>query len=201
MSVSISLRSGQVALVDDSDADAVAGYKWTWMRGRGVAAYLHAQTILMHNLIAPFSAVSFKDGDKLNCRRENLIQHKPAPTARRREYNGKNIWDDTKQARLTFHRRVVECGELFHWSSSVSYRFAGKAKAMRMAEKAVAALKAMSREDFIEFVKFSREKKTRSQAICDEVSEWSAFGGEVIRAGGYRFGELAQLGLSNREDQ
>lgn len=201
--VCILLRTGQTAIVDEADAKAVADYRWTWMPGRGVAAYFHGQTILMHNLIAPHARVSFKDGDKLNCRRENLTAHKAMGrkdiwTLNPRLGKGKHIWDDARAERYVFHRAVIEDGVTYRWNSGVSYRYAGKAKAMRMARKAAAAIKAMSREDFIAFVKFSRGKSTVKQAICEVVSEWSAFGGEAIKAGGYSYGELSQLGLSNR---
>ena len=201
--ICIELRGGQTAIVDEADADAVLGYNWTWMPGRGVAAYFHNQTILMHNLIAPMERVSFRDGNKLNCQRKNLIAYKPIGRKdiwmlNPRLGKGKHIWEDREQQRYVVHRKVVEKGQRIAWNTSISYWSIGKVKALCMARKVAKSVKALTREDFISFVKFSRSKKTENQAVYDAVTEWSAFGGAPIKMGGYDNGELAQLGLSNR---
>ena len=82
MTVEIRLSSGDVALIDDSDAALVAPYKWSPRRlGRTVYAQANTYaagvrtTVTMHRLIAAPEAgqlVDHRNGDGLDNRRCNL---------------------------------------------------------------------------------------------------------------------------------
>ena len=78
----IDLGKGFVAVIDDEDADLVAGFKWYRMK---VAGKIHAAGwkilppgrlfVLLHRLIAnaqPGEIIDHIDRDPLNCRRSNL---------------------------------------------------------------------------------------------------------------------------------
>ena len=80
----IELSQGEVALVDDADYEHLSGYKWFYRGERGGKqgyGTRHggkddpARTIYMHRQIMqppPGHAVVFLNGDRLDCRRENL---------------------------------------------------------------------------------------------------------------------------------
>lgn len=121
--VNIPLRNGQTAIVDEKDYKNVKDYKWGWMKNRGVAAFSHSQTILMHNLIAPFPRVSFLNGNKLDCRRQNLT--KAGFIGRPGIGNPKglsNIYNDKKQSRLSIRRKVIVDGEKVEYATAFCYK-------------------------------------------------------------------------------
>lgn len=117
----ITLKGGQVALIDDKYYDLVKGDTWFMLGKKGVASRDGKQIILLHNMIAPFDRVSFKNGNKLDCRRENLIPWvwKPRdrlPTAR----EVYRVQDGRKFLYMEFRRKVTVCGEVFHYIVSRS---------------------------------------------------------------------------------
>jgi hypothetical protein len=81
----IPLSQGQIALVDDEDFDRIAQYHWCYRgernSGQGYAirhdkdgkkyrtVYLHREIV---GLVPPEHEVIFRNGDRLDCRRENL---------------------------------------------------------------------------------------------------------------------------------
>lgn len=84
------------AMVDEDCYDLVKDYTWTWRPTRGVAANVKGKVILMHNLIVSYSRVTFIDGNKLNCRRENLTTFK-GNSHLTRTWNGKNYSHNPKR--------------------------------------------------------------------------------------------------------
>jgi hypothetical protein len=78
----IDLGKGFVAVIDDEDADLVAGFKWYPMKAEGkvyAAGWKHMPPgryfVHLHRLIAdaqPGEIIDHVDRDPLNCRRSNL---------------------------------------------------------------------------------------------------------------------------------
>lgn len=69
-----------VAVIDKDDAEAVSGKRW-YKSSRGYAAK-SASNIYLHSFLMPDAVmIDFKDGDKLNCRRENLRSCTPSQNA------------------------------------------------------------------------------------------------------------------------
>jgi hypothetical protein len=80
--VEIDLGKGHVAVIDDQDADLVAGFTWYPMKAEGkvyAAGWKHLPPgrffVHLHRLIAnaqPGEIIDHVDRDTLNCRRGNL---------------------------------------------------------------------------------------------------------------------------------
>lgn len=78
----IDLGKGFVAIIDDEDADLVAGFKWYPMKAEGkvyAAGWKHMPPgrffVHLHRLIAnaqPDETIDHADRDPLNCRRSNF---------------------------------------------------------------------------------------------------------------------------------
>ena len=78
----IGLGKGFVAVIDDEDADLVAGFKWYPMKAEGkiyAAGWKHMPPgryfVHLHRLIPnvqPDEVIDHADRDPLNCRRSNL---------------------------------------------------------------------------------------------------------------------------------
>ena len=91
MTVEIPLTKGFIAVVDDADAELVAGYRWYVIESTGrrqLRRYAHAKqgkaTIYMHRLILaapPRVHVDHWDHDGLNNRRENIRLATPSQNA------------------------------------------------------------------------------------------------------------------------
>ena len=185
MSIEIPLRKGGVALVDERDEKSVTGYNWTlWTEGekqKGVAWFGHNQTILMHNLIAPFKRVSFRNSDKRDCRRENLIPmvYKGGfgkSSKGRKSIHG-NVWLDRMQKRFVVYRKIIENDTVHQWNTAIHFtKFRDRDEAERMAYLLSTEIHSLTREDFIEFVKFRKSKKTTNEIV----SEWSCYEGAQI---------------------
>ena len=190
----VPVSKGGFAMVDAADLPNVEKYHWTWMHEKGVAAFEGNQTILLHNLIAPYAAVSFVNGDKRDCRRANLMQMVRGSSGTGKKSVKGNITLDKKNLRWTVHRKVIVNGETYAWATAIRFgtkRTSGEAKTI--ARSIVTGLFEMSREQFAEFVKFNRGKKTTNQIV----SEWDAFGGEEMTAGA-----VSQIGMyHNPEEQ
>lgn len=76
--IALPLSCGKQAVIDDDDAH-LAAHKWSYLRGRngnGYAVRSHAGRFLyLHREVIgapPGAIVDHRDGDGLNCRRENL---------------------------------------------------------------------------------------------------------------------------------
>jgi hypothetical protein len=80
--VEIKLTQGKVALIDEADLPLVSQYKWhaaerenTWYAATSAMRRRTGECIYLHRLIAGATAdqdVDHKDGDGLNCQRDNL---------------------------------------------------------------------------------------------------------------------------------
>jgi hypothetical protein len=91
--VEIDLGKGHVAVIDDEDADLVAGFKWYPMTVEGkvyAAGWKHMPPgrffVHLHRLIAnarPGELIDHADRNPLNCRRSNL----------RRATRQQNVWN------------------------------------------------------------------------------------------------------------
>jgi HNH endonuclease/AP2 domain len=82
--------TGQVALVDDEDYDALSRYRWTLKRCRG---NVYAQAVfVMHRFIlgTPDGQIDHVDGDGLNNQRSNLRLATAAQNAQNRRTRSDN---------------------------------------------------------------------------------------------------------------
>lgn len=169
--------------MDVQDAKAVSGYRWTFMKGRGVASYQKQepgqsrQTILMHNLIAPYLRVSFRNGDKRDCRRKNLVPFDWRDLRRGCKSRKGNVTLAARNFWWHVHRKVIERGQRFKWGTRVCFfKVRTKDEAEAIARNIAKELFAMSRQDFIEFVKHRASKKTTNQIVSD----WAVFDGKNL---------------------
>ena len=162
----IRLRSGGFAYVDKEDAKKVAGYKWTCMNGKGAAAFFKDQTVLMHNLIVPYRQVSFKNGNKLDCRKENLVETKDWPSAKRKSASG-NVTVSSSHPFFIVQRNVVEDGVRYQWNTKVSFREVTRTReeAHKIARMKAGWIYALSRGEFIQFVKEGKRKKKPQKRV------------------------------------
>lgn len=182
------LSSGGYAIVDDSDYEKVKLMKWHWCH-RGVGSWDKKQLILLHNMIAPYEKVSFKNENKADCRRENLTKVKPG----RKPGLKTNIYDDKSSSRFSIHRKIHENGQKYIWYTSVCY---GDKKTMAEAfDKAIQVrdeLFGLTREEFLEFVK---NRPTRKIKYSEIISDWQQFDGKILSNA-----EMYQMNISHAYD-
>jgi hypothetical protein len=107
----IALGKGHVAVIDDEDADLVAGFKWYPMKAEGkvyAAGWKHLPPgrffVHLHRLIAnaqPGELIDHADRDPLNCRRSNL----------RRVTRQQNNWNKgpARKACTSRYKGVFQC--------------------------------------------------------------------------------------------
>lgn len=79
--VQVPLSQGKFAVIDASDAPLVAGYSWhvyhkpssnLWYATAWIPGAIPKKKITLHALLMGRSHVDHKDGDGLNCTRENM---------------------------------------------------------------------------------------------------------------------------------
>ncbi len=132
------------------------------------------QVILMHNLIAPYLRVSFRNGDKHDCRRANLKPFDWHNLATGKKSVKGNVVLLAKKFCWRVRRSIIEQGELFTWATTVCFKkVRSQNDAETIAINFAKELFALSRQDFIEFVKWRQSRKTANQILSD----WSAFDG------------------------
>ncbi len=178
--VFIPLHSGGFAIVDSRDVKSVSGYRWTFMKGRGVASYQKRepgqsrQTILMHNLIAPYLRVSFRNGDKRDCRRANLKPFDWRNTATGKKSIKGNVVLLANKFCWRVRRSIIEQDKLFAWATTVCFKkIRNQNEAETIARNLAGELFTLSRQDFMEFVKWRQSRKPANEILSD----WSAFDG------------------------
>lgn len=185
--VCFELPNGMICTVDADKRELVQSFKWNWMKSRGVAAFMRDQTILLHNMIAPFKRVSFLDGNKLNCRRSNMIDWRVGVRINGRLGGGRprnNIRDCPRRTSWEIHRKIIHNGEVLSWQTLVGYGprcRRTREQARLIAKERVENMMALSREDFIEYVKAGRNKRTTYEII----SEWDVYQGRDFRMNEY----------------
>jgi len=178
--VEIPLRIGEPAIVDDIDADTALKYRWTWHRqGRGVVCYLHGQTILLHNLISPKRMVGFKDGNKRNCRRSNLVDAKSVIPERRPSKDGGRqfILVQRKQMRIYVRRNLDRDGVRYRVATNLSF---GQKRSfddtMRIALEKAAEFAKMTRDELIKSALLAKGRRSTNEIV----SEWDQFQGREL---------------------
>jgi hypothetical protein len=107
----IDLGKGHVAVIDDEDANLVAGFKWYAMKAEGkyyAAGWKHMPPgrffVHLHRLITnaqPGEIIDHADRDTLNCRRSNL----------RRATRQQNVWNrgPTRRQTTSKYKGVFFC--------------------------------------------------------------------------------------------
>lgn len=187
----IPLSNGGQVIVDEDKYDLVKNMRWNWCH-RGVGCNEGCQLILMHNMIAPYQRVSFKNGCKWDCRSANLI---PSTAGRK---NGKNLYEDKGYNRFQIHRKIFDKGVKRLYQTSVVYgenrsREDAYTKALFVRDN----LLAMSREEFIEFLNNNKQpivnKRRFGRVKYNEIlKEWDCF-----KEGNISNAEMYQSGISH----
>lgn len=154
----IQLTQGKVALVDDDDFERVSMHKWHAAKGRAAAHVLwYARTrdknadrkIPLHRFILGLERgqlIDHKDGDGLNCQRENL---RPATN----EQNGANR---SKQFSASRFKGVTawRCRGDFKWRAQIQHLGKGTHLGLFDSEEDAARVyDAKAREFFGEFAR------------------------------------------------
>jgi hypothetical protein len=130
--VEIDLGKGLVAVIDDEDADLVAGFKWYPMRAPQVEAKFYAAGwkhmppgryfVHLHRLIVnaqPGQIVDHVDRNPLNCRRSNLRfvtraqnRHNSGPHRVRKTSTYKGVYFDRRHR--TFRAAITLNGKKYY---------------------------------------------------------------------------------------
>jgi hypothetical protein len=120
--VEIDLGKGRIAVIDDEDADLVAGFKWYAMTVEGkvyAAGWKHMPPgryfVHLHRLSAnaqPGDIIDHADRDTLNCRRSNL---------RRVTRQQNNCNRQPNRNRATRYKGVVLCRETGRFRAQISH--------------------------------------------------------------------------------
>lgn len=195
--IQVPISDGSYAIVDDRDYNAVKDYKWHWSKqGRGVAAYCHDQKVLMHNLISPKARVKFKDGDKRNCQRDNLIQFKPGSVLHRKSRRGdmKYIYICRKQNRVQVRRNLDIEGIRYRVATSFHLGHRELDDALKLARLKAQELEAMTPTEFRDYALSAAARKRISTNQI--ISEWDCHQGHQ-----YSMKEFYQMGTTNEPDE
>lgn len=119
----IDLGKGHVAIIDDEDADLVAGFKWYGMKVEGkvyAAGWKHLPPgrffVHLHRLITnaqPGEIIDHADRDPLNCRRSNL----------RRATRQQNVWNNgpTRKQGTSKYKGVFLCRKTGRFRARIVY--------------------------------------------------------------------------------
>lgn len=163
----IQLRNGGCATIDEIDYKVTLNQRWT-RNNMGVVTYTKTQKIYLHNLIAPYRRVSFKDGDRTNCRRSNLM---------RTEYKNyvKRKGGVCKFNNQFYIQRTVN-GVKWH----KNYRFGAKRRFKTENEAEQAAkedLKYISSLTELEFIDRVKSRKATVMSTHDIISNWDLYDG------------------------
>lgn len=118
MTMEIPLTQGKVALVDDEDYPEVSRYRWyanrygrRWYAVRNIGRYPHQQAVLLHRFLASppeGMQVDHKNGDGLDCRRENIRVCTPAENLRNK---------GLKRTNTSGFKGVQKCGK--RWKATI----------------------------------------------------------------------------------
>lgn len=187
----ISLVSGGFAIVDKDFKEVVDKSKWRWcsnQKNRNRVISIEGDPIQLHNLIVPFEKVTFKNGNKADCRKENLLNWCEADISKMRHshlYKNKNVGlsDRPKRNRYQVFRQVKRGDQEYIFSTSISYgkRYTVQVRSKEEAYKKAIMLRdkvfSLSRNDFIKWVLSPNSKRfnvNRNEIIKD----WTVFEGK-----------------------
>lgn len=181
------LSNGGCAIVDADKYELVKDMRWTWCH-RGVGCNHKDQLILLHSMIAPYEKVSFKNGYKWDCRKENLIK---CVSTRK----GANIFDYKSEKCFDIHRKVTSGGQKYVCCYKVFY---GQKRTKEEAYKKACSVRdeilSMSREEFISFLKSRPSKKIKYSNIIADWDCWKDRGEGVSNA------EMYQMNINHHYD-
>jgi hypothetical protein len=136
----IPLSQGFVAIVDDEDYETVAAHKWSAKAGRRTFyAYRcptvggRRETLYLHSFLTGWSQVDHRDGNGLDCRRDNMRpatyaengQNRPRRSDNTSGYKGVS-WrasGSTWQARITVEGRTCSLGSSFPTPESAAHAY------------------------------------------------------------------------------
>lgn len=186
------LKSGEVSIVDSNDRKIVENQSWKLCE-RGVFCIDGKQTIFLHNMIAPYISVSFKNGNKLDCRRENLLEFRNNDFVKTRV--GSNIWHNDKLKFYAVHRKVILNTSKYWFYSRYSYAgLYSQESALRKASEARKFIFDMSREEFVNWKKSRPLNRPSSNNIL--IDNFDCFKGREISNH-----EMYQMGISHVYDR
>jgi hypothetical protein len=184
--VKIPLKNGGFAIIDAIDEKYTKGYNWT-INKMGVVTYLHKQKIYLHNLIAPYKRVSFKDNNRCNCRRNNLVKTQYVNSFKRKASVRKF------KNKFYIRRSVTINGKNWRWHHNYRFgqkcRFKNEEDAKIEAEKQLKYISDLTEFEFLEFVK---NKKSERKSTYDIICDWDLYDGK-----NFSQLELMQFGIKS----
>lgn len=184
----IPLRSkGLFAIIDVKYKPLIEKEVWYLRKGVGVYCRDGKSLILLHNMIAPYAYVSFKNGNKLDCRRENLVEFKNNDFVKTRV--GENIGHNKEKKFYSVHRGVKVNGSKYRFDTSYSYKTKPQERALEKCKEWRDFLFSMTRQEFVEWRKQRPDHRVSYNEI---VSQFDSFNGEEISRS-----ELIESGMSH----
>jgi hypothetical protein len=191
--VKILLPDGTFALIDENQLKYVKDYNWYHYQNKynnfGVIAIKGRQCIRLHNLIAPFPKVKHINGDKRDCRKQNLqkLDYAQLKVNHRKDNLGKSRFISIKKRLNQFiirrrftdskgHKRQVGWHFIFHGKNC---KYSSREEAWDAAQEVFSVV---SKWDRYDLEREYDKRKENTGKVCDAILQWTAWeDGELSR--------------------
>lgn len=182
------LASGGYGIVDMAKKHLVDGVKWYLTQREGVECHENKKRIFLHTLIVPYKYTFFKNGNKADCRIENLSKE-----CVNKQSKAIGISDYKNGKSFRIQRSIFSNGKRFVWETLRSYKNRNKNDALKLAKVVRDDIYSYNRNEFLSFVK-NRPKKR----ICysEIISSFDCYKGRVLS-----YGEVAQMNIISAYDK
>lgn len=184
----IPLGNGGCAIVDSDKYESIKNMRWVWCH-RGVGCNDKDQLILLHSMIAPFERVSFKNGFKWDCRKDNLFRTE-GPRGL-----GVNIYDHKKAKAYQIHRKAIFHGQEYCFCHKVYYgQKRSKEAAFLKATEIRNEICSKNRDEFVQYMKERPLKRLKGNDILKDWDCWKDRENEISIV------EMYQMNITHRYD-
>jgi hypothetical protein len=184
--VKILLPDGTFALIDENQLKYVKDYNWYYFQSKynnvGVVAMKGRQTIRLHNLIAPYPKVKHINGDKRDCRKQNLqkLDYSQLKVNHKKDNPGKSRFLSIRKHlnKFTIRRRFFDSkgkkrqvGWTFYFHG-VRCRYSSREEAWDAAQEVFSVI---SKWDRYDLEREYDKRKENTGKVCDALLQWSAW--------------------------